>query len=68
VIGSGSISTGGIYTGIGIATIARSKHPGGVNVGMADGSVRFIKSSVNVITFRALASTQGGEVLSSDSY
>ena len=68
VIGNGSISTGGLYTGVGIASIARSQHPGGVTVGMADGSVRFIKNSINVYTFRALSSTQGGEVLSSDSY
>jgi hypothetical protein len=35
---------------------------------MADGSVRFIKNSVNVLIFRALSSTRGGEVISSDAY
>ena len=63
----GSISNG-IYTGMGIAIIPRSKHPGGVNVGFGDGSVRFIKNSISVLTFRALSSTHGGEVISSDSY
>ena len=29
-----------------VTTAARSRHPGGVNVGMADGSVRFFKDSI----------------------
>ena len=33
---------------------ARSYHPGGVNVCMADGSVRFVKDSVNMAPWRAL--------------
>ena len=47
---------------------ARGYHPGGVNAGMCDGSVRFIKNSVNLLTYQALSTTQGAEVLSSDSY
>ena len=47
---------------------ASSHHPGGVNVGMLDGSVKFIKDSVNLGTWGALATKAGGEVLSSDSY
>ncbi|MHC5540972.1 DUF1559 family PulG-like putative transporter, partial [Singulisphaera rosea] len=31
-----------------ISTTANSRHPGGVNVGLADGSVRFVKSTVNL--------------------
>jgi prepilin-type processing-associated H-X9-DG protein len=65
---TGSVSSGGIYTGLGMVNVPRSKHPGGVNVGMGDGSVRFIKNSVNVFTFQALSSTKGSEVISSDSY
>jgi hypothetical protein len=34
----------------------------------ADGSVKFIKNSINLFTWRALSSINGGEVLSSDSY
>src|SRR5437764_5454313 len=47
---------------------ASSYHPGGVNVVLADGSVRFIKSSVNYLTWYALATQAGGEVISSDQY
>ena len=47
---------------------ARSYHPGGVSVGMCDGSVRFIKNTVNPLSYQGLSTTQGGEVLSSDSY
>jgi hypothetical protein len=35
---------------------------------MADGSVRFVKNSINLNPWRALSTTQGGEVISSDSY
>jgi prepilin-type processing-associated H-X9-DG protein len=47
---------------------ARSRHPGGVNALFADGSVRFIKNSINGATWIALGSIGGGEVISSDSY
>jgi hypothetical protein len=35
---------------------------------MCDGSIRFIKNSVNIYTFQSLASTRGNEVTSSDAY
>jgi len=47
---------------------ATSLHPGGVNVCFTDGSVRFIKDTVNQATWWALGSRAGGEVISSDSY
>jgi prepilin-type processing-associated H-X9-DG protein len=47
---------------------AMSRHPGGVNVGMGDASVRFIKNSINVQTWWALGTRAGGEIISSDSY
>jgi prepilin-type processing-associated H-X9-DG protein len=43
-----------------------SGHAGGVNVGMADGSVRFISDSTSLQTWRALGTHSGGEVVSSD--
>ena len=45
-----------------------SRHPGGVNFIFADGSVHFIKNTINPMTFRALATRSGGEVVSSDAY
>ena len=50
------------------AITARSYHPGGVNALLADGSVRFIKSSIAGSVWRALGSISGGEVISADSY
>jgi prepilin-type N-terminal cleavage/methylation domain-containing protein/prepilin-type processing-associated H-X9-DG protein len=47
---------------------ARSFHPGGVNATMADGSVKFVKNNVNITTWRALGTPNGGEVLSADSW
>ncbi len=47
---------------------ARSFHPGGVNAAMGDGSVRFVKETIAVVTWRALGSINGGEVISADSY
>ncbi len=45
-----------------------SYHPGGVNVLMGDGSVRYLKDSVSVVTLRSLVTLRGGEVISADSY
>jgi prepilin-type N-terminal cleavage/methylation domain-containing protein/prepilin-type processing-associated H-X9-DG protein len=45
-----------------------SNHAGGVNMGMADGSVRFVKDSVSLQTWWALGTRKGGEVIDSSSY
>jgi hypothetical protein len=45
---------------------ARSKHTLGVNVGVADGSVRFISNNISLFTWRALGTMSNGEVLGSD--
>ena len=50
------------------AITARSYHPGGVNVLFGDGSVRFLKSSVQWQTWRALGTIAGGEIVSADAY
>ncbi len=47
---------------------ASSNHPGGVNTLMADGSVRFIKNSINMSTWWSLGTRDNGEIISSDSY
>jgi prepilin-type N-terminal cleavage/methylation domain-containing protein/prepilin-type processing-associated H-X9-DG protein len=59
------------YTGSGAMsnyTNSDSWHPGGVNVMMTDGSVKFIKDSVNQRTWWALGTRGNGEVISSDAY
>ena len=47
---------------------ARSYHPGGVNSLFTDGSVKFVKDSISLITWRALSTPNGGEVVSADAY
>lgn len=50
------------------AFAARSRHPGGVNVTMGDGSVRFIKNTIALPIWQALSTTRGQEVVSADQY
>jgi len=51
-----------IWVSLNMFVSVRSYHSGGVNLGLADGSVRFITNSVNRTTFQALGSRNGGEV------
>jgi prepilin-type processing-associated H-X9-DG protein len=46
---------------------ASSNHPGGVNMGFLDGSVRFIKNTINPGTYGAISTMGGGEIISADS-
>ena len=50
------------------AGVYSSRHPGGVNMAMCDGSARFIKNTINLTTWFALSSIGNGEIVSSDSY
>jgi prepilin-type N-terminal cleavage/methylation domain-containing protein/prepilin-type processing-associated H-X9-DG protein len=45
-----------------------SNHPGGVNMALADGSVRFVKDSVGLQTWWALGTRASGETIGSDQY
>jgi prepilin-type processing-associated H-X9-DG protein len=42
---------------------ARSLFAGGVNVALTDGSVRFVRDSIALATWRALSTRAGGEVI-----
>jgi prepilin-type processing-associated H-X9-DG protein len=45
-----------------------SSHPGGSNVVLCDGSVRFLKFTIDPSTMHKLISVDDGSVLSADSY
>jgi prepilin-type N-terminal cleavage/methylation domain-containing protein/prepilin-type processing-associated H-X9-DG protein len=45
---------------------ARSYHPGGVNLLFCDGHVAFVKDTVGLAAWRAIATRAGGEVVSAD--
>jgi prepilin-type N-terminal cleavage/methylation domain-containing protein/prepilin-type processing-associated H-X9-DG protein len=46
----------------------KSFHPGGANFVMADGSVRFLKQTIDLRVYNELASRAGGEVVSSQDF
>lgn len=46
----------------------RSEHPGGVNIVMVDGSVKFIKDSINQQVWWGLNTCRGKEVISADAF
>ena len=49
-------------------TGARSRHPGGIDVLMGDGSGRFVKESVNPLVWISLNSISAGELVASGDY
>ena len=64
-----TIGTVGNGFGGGMGTVPpTSNHPGGVNLCMADGSVRFVKDSVNITTWWAIGTRNGGEIVSADAF
>jgi len=47
---------------------ASSLHPGGVNCLLGDGSVKFVKNSINYVAWYSVATPNGGEALSGDQW
>jgi prepilin-type N-terminal cleavage/methylation domain-containing protein/prepilin-type processing-associated H-X9-DG protein len=47
---------------------ARSRHTGGVNVSLCDGSVRFVSNNIDLVTWQALGTMNGGEVVSNNDF
>lgn len=47
---------------------ARSKHPGGVNALVGDGSVRFVKDGIAGSVWRAVGTVSGGEIVSAEAF
>jgi prepilin-type processing-associated H-X9-DG protein len=56
------------WSGVASVVAAASRHPGGVNTAMCDGSVKFIKTSVDPKAWAAVGTRNGSEVLSADAY
>jgi prepilin-type N-terminal cleavage/methylation domain-containing protein/prepilin-type processing-associated H-X9-DG protein len=46
----------------------RSEHAGGANFAMADGSVKFVKSTINFNIYQALSTRDKGEIVSADAF
>jgi prepilin-type N-terminal cleavage/methylation domain-containing protein/prepilin-type processing-associated H-X9-DG protein len=57
----------GVLEGVNIMN-SQSNHPGGANFLFADGSVKFIKSTINQATYMSLGTRAGGEVVSADAF
>ena len=51
-------------SGQGAYAAARSRHTGGVNVAMADGSVTFVSDGIDLSVWRSVATRAGGESVS----
>ena len=66
ILASGPVISGGNPCGMNSAF--GSLHPGGGNFLFVDGSVHFLKNSINVPTYWALSTRNEGEVISSDAY
>ena len=64
----GGVPFPGTMANMSVQVPPSSYHPGGVNVLMGDGAVRFVRDGVSLPTWRALATRDGGEVISADGY
>jgi len=58
----GPVRNGEVYVS------ARSRHPGGVNVAMGDGSVQFITNQISLDVWRSLSSMASDDLISGSGY
>ena len=65
---AGIFVTSGVTIDSGANDEIFSYHPGGANCGFGDGSVKFIKTTTNLVILRNLVTLNGGEVVSADQY
>jgi prepilin-type N-terminal cleavage/methylation domain-containing protein/prepilin-type processing-associated H-X9-DG protein len=65
---NGTFVTTGVTVDAGANDEIFSYHPGGANCLFGDGSVRFLKESLNVVILRSLVTISGGEITSADQY
>jgi len=63
-----NVDAGGTIGDYALFSNAQSNHPGGANVLLADGSVRFIKDTIQQATWYALGTKANGDILSTDQY
>lgn len=56
------------YNGSCDPTLASSPHPGGIQIALADGSLRFLSDNVTMYTWWYMCTPSGGEVLPPDAY
>jgi len=62
-VGSGTLQNAPCSTGSLTGTAARSCHTGGVQVMLADGSVRFVSNNLSLSTWQAIGTMSGNEIV-----
>jgi prepilin-type processing-associated H-X9-DG protein len=58
----------GTFSGSNLQGDIYSFHTGGANIAFADGSVRFVQTSVSIVVLAGLVTKAGAEVIDSSSY
>lgn len=64
----GGMMSGGSLADMAVRLPPSTNHPGGVNVLMGDGGVRFVKDSIALNVWRGLSTRNAGEVIGGRDY